>query len=362
MAKASTPGRATPCTPPPLVVYSYYGKACALEDDELTATYTCRPPQLESRRRRHSVSDSVSEHIDTPKTENQLLDELEVTVARLTSQVRIAIQALGPSSVLFEIEQTVESLKRIAADSEKNASTTEQGQLDRVAAHDEPEQDDHSTAMRLTIAKEELTSRLTRNLESSLGQLITNAITELEYAIPLVESDPAVLQQGMEHLKGELQEGREALRWLIADLRPPHLLADLGLGPSLIRYAERFAQYSGLTIQTDTLGDFHRRLPASVELGVFRIVQEALKNVHQHANASLVRIEFESKPPTLTFIVEDDGEGFEQTHPTTGLGLIGMKERAQAIDGTFHILTQTGAGTTAIVSVPAPKAVSDTIE
>ena len=302
----------------------------------------------------------MSEQVDTLHiTENQLLGELEIATARLTSQIQLAIQALGPSSVLFEIEQTVESLRHIAASSGVKIPSGQSGQ---TAAHDKPEGDDHSTAMRLTIAKEELSGRLARNLESSLGQLITNAITELEYAIPLITSDPAVLQTGMEHLKGELQEGRDILRWLVADLRPPHLLADLGLGPSLVRYAERFAEYSGLSIQTDTLGDFHRRLPASVELGVFRIVQEALKNVHQHADASLVKIEFESTPPTLTIIVEDDGEGFEQTQPTTGLGLIGMKERAQAIDGALHILTQKGAGTTVIISVPIPESATDMMQ
>jgi len=93
------------------------------------------------------------------------------------SQIQLAIQALGPSSVLFEIEQTVESLKHIAASSEVKLASGQSGQ---TAAHDKPEGDAHSTAMRLTIAKEELSGRLARNLESSLGQLITNAITELE--------------------------------------------------------------------------------------------------------------------------------------------------------------------------------------
>ena len=288
----------------------------------------------------------MNDNRDAPTPQNRISEPLHSLSVRLTEQVERAAQVHGPSPLLAEIGQTVDALRELVA-----------YPADAQEAEAAPAGPDFS-ALQHVVEAEELASRIARQIESSLGQLVTNAVTELEYGIPLLQSDPATLESGLQRLKRELQGGREHLRWIVADLRPPHLLADMGLGPSLVRYADHFSEYSGLLIETNTLRDFGRRLPASMELGLFRIMQEALKNAHQHAKATRVILRVEDAPPTLTFAVEDDGEGFDNTLPARGLGLIGMRQRARAIGGDLRILTGKGMGTSVAISVSVPETVS----
>lgn len=271
-------------------------------------------------------------------------DELNSLSRQMIEHVRRATQVYGPSSLVADLEQIAEALRRLAAEAGQTGPSGEATAGGGLGS-DLP-------AMQRTVEREEFSRRLARQIESSLGQLVTNAVTELEYGIPLLRTDPATLEDGLRRLKAELQEGREAMRWLVADLRPPLLLADMGLGPSLTLYASHFENYAGLHIDTTTLREFHRRLPASVELGVFRIVQEALKNAHQHAGASVVHLRVEATPATITFSVEDDGVGFDSAQPAGELGLISMAERAAAIGGALHVLSRLGSGTVVLVSVP----------
>ena len=278
---------------------------------------------------------------------------LPALVSRLAQQARRAIQELGPSSILFEMEETVrlveEALRRPAG-----AEAEERGNEPRVGEGIAPEEEgERLAAMRQAMQREEFAGRLARRLESTLGQIITNAVTELEYAVPLIQSDPEAVREGLRHVQSELDQGRQIFRWIVADLRQPHLLADLGLGPSLSRYAERFAEHSGLPVETEPLRSFSARLPASVELGLFRIVQEALRNAWQHAGASRIQLRVEEREGAITFSVEDDGRGFDDSLPAAGLGLTEMRERARAIGGRLHVLTRPGAGTVVMVSVPA---------
>jgi len=206
--------------------------------------------------------------------------------------------------------------------------------------------------MRAMLSREDMARRLAQELDRELGHRLANAVTDIDMAGSLVESDPSAVRAGLTQLRAELQQGLARLRWLVEGLRPPTLLNDLGLGPSLARYAQRFAGQSGLTVHTDSLADFTRRLPATAELAIFRIVQEALGNVQQHAHATHIALGVERTPDGLAFFVEDDGRGFDAQQPARSLGLMDMQGRARAVGGTLQILSRAGAGTKVIVRVP----------
>jgi len=100
------------------------------------------------------------------------------------------------------------------------------------------------------------------------------------------------------------------------------------------------------------LGD--ARLSEEVETALYRIVQEALTNVVKHANARTVSVVLTRKEDRVVVVVEDDGQGFDPlTKREDGLGLVGMKERIELVDGRLTLESGSGQGTTIAVEVPA---------
>ncbi|HUW96282.1 MAG TPA: ATP-binding protein [Anaerolineae bacterium] len=172
------------------------------------------------------------------------------------------------------------------------------------------------------------------------------------------------LPPGAEDLHEMVTELREstnsvitALRRHIGDLRPVYL-EDLGLIPALEKLVDDLAvsQDIGTEFKVTGMAD---RLPANTELAVFRIVQEALKNVAQHARASQVEVRLEFGSDGITAFVEDDGVGFvgpETPSELTELGhfgLMGMQERAMLVGGWLSIGSEPGKGTRIVFHVPA---------
>lgn len=140
-----------------------------------------------------------------------------------------------------------------------------------------------------------------------------------------------------------------SLRRTCLELRPP-LLDELGLAEALlwlVRQAEERSEPQ-VRLQTVCLGNWQRRLPAHVELALYRVAQEALSNIFKYANASLVRVRLHwTTRGTIALLVADNGRGILKERPLAeNLGLAGMYERMQAIGGTLRIRTHPGRGVT----------------
>jgi signal transduction histidine kinase len=143
------------------------------------------------------------------------------------------------------------------------------------------------------------------------------------------------------------------LRSLIAELRPP-ALDEIGLVPAIETLAQRIASSEGLTVETDialALEDSDR-LPAEVESTVYRLVQEALTNVGKHAAATRLELELLMEGDAVTVTVSDDGHGFDTGAPTTGFGLVGMRERVTLVSGQMSVESGDGAGTVIRAVIP----------
>jgi len=131
------------------------------------------------------------------------------------------------------------------------------------------------------------------------------------------------------------------------------MLDELGLIPALDFMAEGVSKRSGINIIVQ--GWLPQRLPPLVEIALYRSVQEALTNVTKHAKAKQVTIsvsqERRDKETMIICQVKDDGIGL-QTGAARGLGLVGIKERIQALGGSFEITSAAGAGTELLFAIP----------
>lgn len=199
--------------------------------------------------------------------------------------------------------------------------------------------------------------RISQDLHDGLSQLIVGALLELQSARErLRKDDQAAAEASLQSVGDILHRVEREMRQVISDLRPPTLDA-LGLVPSLRRYAEQFETNSGILCEMKAEGEPYRLLP-DVEIGVYRILQEALQNVSAHSGARRAQVRLEFDPQALWLSVCDDWCGFDleafQRNGDGHFGLLGMRERAESLGGELAVHTRPGHGTRVEVAVPIP--------
>jgi two-component system sensor histidine kinase DegS len=137
-------------------------------------------------------------------------------------------------------------------------------------------------------------------------------------------------------------------------------LDELGLAAACHNFCRELQSRTKLAVKC-TISPSDLRLPPAVELGLFRIVQEALNNVHKHAHARSVRVRLTSSGDSIRLKIQDDGRGIKLKPPGAsggkrhGIGLTNMQERAGSLGGTCVVSSVPNQGTTISVCVPASK-------
>jgi len=200
-----------------------------------------------------------------------------------------------------------------------------------------------TTLEQLTISRER--NRLARELHDTLAHTLSAVAVQLEATNSLWDHDPAEAQA---MLRGALTATREGLgeaRRAIHALRATPL-EDLGLGLAIRGLAESVATRAGLALDVQVAEHISGLQPA-VEQAVYRIADEALVNVAQHADARHLTVGLAHDDGWLTMTIADDGRGFDVTALTVEghYGLRGMRERTRMIGGTLKIESQPGQGT-----------------
>lgn len=159
---------------------------------------------------------------------------------------------------------------------------------------------------------------------------------------------------------GELMRITRELRAMSADLHPP-ALARFGLAAALRAHAGRLAErHPDLHVQLVLDEDPEHCLSKQVRLALFRVAQEAMSNAAQHAQAQSVRVRLTTEENTVRLEIEDDGRGFEvprrpgEKAQSGHYGLLGMKERTDAIGATLNVTSAPEKGTTVRVDAPCP--------
>jgi signal transduction histidine kinase len=193
--------------------------------------------------------------------------------------------------------------------------------------------------------------RIAQALHDETSQLLTSAHIALAYAGRDASADG---RNHLQDVKTHLDQIEEQLRRLAHELRP-RILDDLGLLPALEFLIEGVGMRRGISITIDAALD--RRLPPVVETTIYHFVLEALTNTGRHARATHASVGLSIRSRSLRCTVKDDGVGFDANAVVGrtgdhGCGLIGIRERATALGGTFQITSAPASGTELEIMVP----------
>jgi signal transduction histidine kinase len=201
----------------------------------------------------------------------------------------------------------------------------------------------------LLSAREDERNRLARDLHDELGSLLTSAKLDAARLRSRLGDTAPEAQERLAHLVGTLDSSIALGRRIIEDLRPS-TLANLGLVAALEILVREFGARSGIRVHCALQPV---QLSATAELVVFRVVQEAITNLSKHAKATQVWISLAPRDGRVEVSVRDDGLGFDTRRvPTSAFGLLGMRFRVEAENGTLALQSAPGQGTTVSVVLP----------
>ena len=202
-------------------------------------------------------------------------------------------------------------------------------------------------------AQESERQRLSRQMHDGPAQALSNFILQTEIAMRLLDADPAQARDELGSLKASAMGTFQKVRSFIFELRPM-MLDDLGLIPTLKKYADAFKEQAGLDVSVTVTGT-ERRLEPYLEVMVFRAVQELLGNASRHSQATLIKVQVDLGNDLIRVSVEDNGKGFspEILKESKNLGLKLIRERAEMLGGSFEVDSAAGSGARISFAVPA---------
>jgi len=233
-----------------------------------------------------------------------------------------------------------------------------------------PTPSSESTIVRVIEAQESERRRLARQMHDGPAQSLTNLILQAEICERLFDLDPEQAHVELENLKQAVNATFQNTRRFIFGLRPM-MLDDLGLVPTLRRYIQDFREKSALSIDLHIMGE-ERRLAPHLEVTIFRVIQELLNNVDQHAQATHVDVTLDLEGEAVAVTVEDDGSGFDVEETLAAareslgipvpwdpsgmgrksVGLITIQERTEMLGGEIEIDSSVGRGTKVRLELP----------
>ena len=259
---------------------------------------------------------------------NVSLLERPLRPATLISSVRTALAARQRQyeirDHLFQRTQAEEALRR-AHDALESLVEQRTAALRRLSA-------------RLLRVQDEERRRIARELHDSLGQYLTAAKINLD-VLARTKGDGAYLREAQQLIDRAISDTRT-----LSHLLHPPLLDEAGFISAAHWYVEGFGKRSGIRASLEIPEGFER-LPSEIETALFRILQEALTNVHRHSGSRSVEVRLTRDTSYVTLSIQDHGKGipqdtldrFQKNGTNVGVGLAGMRERIKELGGTFQL-------------------------
>jgi signal transduction histidine kinase len=243
----------------------------------------------------------------------------------------------------------------VARLSVRHAENLEQEAERHFAAVEQTRRELQQLSARLLEVEEEGRRKLSRELHDEIGQTLALLQIEISHAQAALTGGPDAARERLARARELAERTVQTIRHISGVLRPA-LLDDLGLVPALQFQLEDFLRRSNIACEfvEEGVADL---LPDAVKTCVYRVVQEALHNCEKHSGASRVRVVVRQLPECLVAEIEDNGRGFrmnDQRMPyrTSGLGLLGLRERAANAGGTLLIDSAPGQGTRIALRIP----------
>jgi two-component system sensor histidine kinase UhpB len=213
---------------------------------------------------------------------------------------------------------------------------------------------------KVIAAQEEERKHLARELHDDFAQSLAALSVTVQSAVETIPAEMQGVHDRLARVQTLTQNTLSETSHWIQDLRP-RMLDDLGLAPAIRTYAEARFDSSDTHVQIES-HNVTSRLPPNVEITLFRVLQEALSNIARHAHARNVTVRIERyESGTVVAHVQDDGIGFiparylRSQEGLRGMGLLGMRERVELLDGTLAIDSTPGRGTRLRAEVPCPE-------
>jgi PAS domain S-box-containing protein len=205
----------------------------------------------------------------------------------------------------------------------------------------------------LQVIREKERTSIAREIHDELGQQLTGLKIDVSWLSKKIPEEATEAKEKIRHVLELLDDTIKTVRKIASELRPS-ILDDIGIVEALEWQSKEFERRSGIkTIFTSELEDL--QLPEELSTAFFRIFQESLTNVARHAEATVIRASFQKIKDKLVLTVADNGKGIDlnKMENKKTLGLLGMRERTEMINGEFEIESAPGKGTTVTVSIPA---------
>jgi signal transduction histidine kinase len=193
--------------------------------------------------------------------------------------------------------------------------------------------------------------RLARELHDSVTQLLYSQVLFAGAGLKVLnQGNLPLIRQHLSRIDQAAQQALKEMRLLVYELRPSDYLEE-GLQGALQRRLDAVEKRTGMNARLVVSGDLN--LDESTEMALYRIAQEALNNTLKHAGATAVSVEIRSTPGRVEMEIADNGCGFnlQDKAGAGGMGLVTMRERTTALNGSLRILTQPGGGTRVIAII-----------
>jgi PAS domain S-box-containing protein len=200
--------------------------------------------------------------------------------------------------------------------------------------------------------REEERTRIAREIHDELGQQLTVIKMDVSWLNKKIDDTNPAVKQRLTDLLEMLNTSVQSVRKISYELRPN--LLDLGLDVTIERQLKEFEKRSGIKTCFSKMED-PLELDEPTKTSLFRILQESLTNIARYSQASDVRVNLIKESAQIILRITDNGKGFDMNKVAEKktLGLLGMKERASMMGGTFSIASEPGRGTAITVTIPA---------
>ncbi len=210
---------------------------------------------------------------------------------------------------------------------------------------------------RLVEAQEDERRLISRELHDEVGQSLSGVLVEMANLSTLIRA------RDLDGLSGKAAEVKKLVEDSIGVVRNmalllrPSMLDDLGLVPALEWQAREVSRRTGIWVEVaaDEAGE---ELPEEHKTCIYRVVQEALHNIVQHAGARRVTVTVRQVEGRLALAIEDDGRGFDPRRQK-GMGLLGIEERVRHLSGDFEVRSRPGEGAALRISLPLSAGAGD---
>jgi signal transduction histidine kinase len=204
---------------------------------------------------------------------------------------------------------------------------------------------------RVVAAADETRRQIERDLHDGIQQRLVSVALKARAATMLTPQPSNQIQGELTLLADQLSGALDELREISRGIHPA-ILSQAGLGPALKTLARRSAVPIALDLNLDS------RLEEAIEVAAYYVASEALTNAVKHAQASVIELHVEYRDGALTLAIRDDGIG--GADPSGGSGLIGLKDRVEALDGTISVVSPSGQGTMLRVRLPTDSSAART--